>query len=69
MYSPNLLQEGVERGALPRRGAGRVEDVERHVQEVGDKVHVALRSAASGLAGETSVLSKSQEEELDVMDG
>ena len=51
-----LLQEGVESGALPRRRAGRVEDVERHVQEVGHQVHVALGSAASCLARETLVL-------------
>ena len=51
-----LLQEGVERGALSRRRAGRVEDVERHVQEVRHQVHVALGTAASRLARETLVL-------------
>ena len=45
-----------QRVHLPRRRARRVEHVERHVQQVRDKVHVALRAAATRLARETPVL-------------
>ena len=51
-----LLQEGGQVALLSGGGAGRVDDVEGHVQQVGQQVHVGVGAAAARHVGEALVL-------------
>jgi len=56
-----------ERFALSGGGARRVEHVQRHVQQVGQQVHVGLWAAAAGVLVERPLQAELEQQQLQVV--
>ena len=72
IFQPSLFghfQKGRQILLFPGHGSSGVEHVQGHVDEIRDQVHVALGATTPGFAGEALILSESQKQQFQIMDG